>query len=102
MGKAGKRVNPKVTCQTNRNFKKRYMWELLRQIDKLPPPWKANKVVRRFRKKKMIVILDATGFRVKTSSGWYDIRIKRMRRKQLALKVLAYNIKQIMSHIPNV
>ena len=30
----------------------------------------------------MIVILDATGFRVKTSSSWYDIRSKRMYRRK--------------------
>lgn len=154
MVKAKKRMNPKVTCRTNRKFKKRYMGELLRVIDKLPPPWKINKAgrpphdpnvvavlcaymvafqltyngieselwliggtimehfdidklpghsvvhrgmmrlpmkyirrlnkraVRRFRRKKMIVILDATGFRVKTSSGWHDIRIKRMNKRK--------------------
>jgi hypothetical protein len=38
MGKAKKRVNPKVTSRTSRNFKKRYAEELLRAIDKLPPP----------------------------------------------------------------
>jgi hypothetical protein len=154
MGKAKKRVNPKVTSRTNRNFKKRYTEELLRAIDKLPPPWtvintgrpphepkvvavlcayivtfqltyngiesellligdtimehfginklpghsvihrgmmrlpmkyirRLNKrVVKRFRRKKMMVILDATGFRVKTSSGWYDIRMKRINNRK--------------------
>ena len=42
MVKAKKRVNPKVTCRTNRKFKKGYMGELLRVIDKLPPPWEIN------------------------------------------------------------
>lgn len=46
MVKAKKGVNPKVTCRTNRKFKKRYMGELLRVIDKLPPPWKINKAGR--------------------------------------------------------
>jgi hypothetical protein len=34
MGKEKKRVNPKVTCQMNRDFKRGYMVEILRQIDK--------------------------------------------------------------------
>jgi hypothetical protein len=37
-----------------------------------------KRVVWHFKKKRMIVILDASGFRVKTSSGWYGISMKRM------------------------
>ncbi len=36
-----------------------------------------NLVVMRFVKKGMTVVADSTGFRLKTSSAWYDIRIGR-------------------------
>lgn len=36
-----------------------------------------NKLTARFRRKGMAVAVDATGVKLRTSSGWYDIRIKR-------------------------
>lgn len=36
-----------------------------------------NKMTARFRRKGMSVAVDATGMKLRTSSGWYDIRIKR-------------------------
>jgi hypothetical protein len=59
MGKAKKRVNPKVTCRTNRQFKKRYTEELLKVIDKLPPPWKVNKTGRPLHDPKVVAVLCA-------------------------------------------
>jgi transposase len=41
-----------------------------------------RKVTRRFMKKRLIAIVDASGFRVKTSSGWYDLRIKRKNKRK--------------------
>lgn len=43
--------------------------EYVRRFNKL--------VVRRFLRNGMTVVVDSTGFRLKTSSAWYDIRIKR-------------------------
>jgi len=148
MGKAKKRVNPKVTYRANQHLKEWTLQQAMKFANKLPLPWKwsgigrppehdarivavlclwmtacnytydelaeelrrdyvkkilgvkslpsrstvhrgmlklsqkyvrkFNKlVVQRFIKKRMTVITDATGIRMLTSSGWYDIRIKR-------------------------
>jgi len=158
MGKARKRVNPKVTCRVDRNLKELTLKEAKKFVGKLPPPWtqkvrgrppkydarlyavlclamvalnltydsmagemrgphlkqllgvkrlpsrsalaramrllpqryvrRFNKVVvGRFLKRKITVIVDATGIRLVTSSAWYDIRIgrKNMRRDNVKL-----------------
>ena len=41
-----------------------------------------KKVTARLRRKRTTVIVDSTGFRVKTSSTWYDIRVKRKNRRR--------------------
>jgi hypothetical protein len=41
-----------------------------------------KKVVARLRRKGMVIIVDSTGFRVKTSSAWYDIRLKRENKRR--------------------
>lgn len=41
-----------------------------------------NYIVRRFLKKGFTIIVDSTGFRLKTSSAWYDIRIRRKNEKK--------------------
>lgn len=41
-----------------------------------------NYIVRRFLKRGFTIVVDSTGFRLKTSSAWYDIRIKRKNMKK--------------------
>lgn len=41
-----------------------------------------NYIVRRFLKKGFTIVVDSTGFRLKTSSAWYDIRINRKNQKR--------------------
>jgi len=41
-----------------------------------------KKATAYLRRKRTTVIVDATGFRVKTSSTWYDIRVKRKNRRR--------------------
>lgn len=55
---------------------------------------KFNKLlVRKFVNKGMVVAVDATGIRLKTSSSWYDIRIgRRNRRRDNAKLHIAVNI----------
>ena len=55
---------------------------------------KFNKLlVRKFVNKGMVVAVDATGIRLKTSSSWYDIRIGRRNRRRDNMKLhIAVNI----------
>lgn len=51
-----------------------------RGMQKLSRRWEKRfnrKVLARLKRKFLVVIVDSTGFRMKTSSSWYDIRIKR-------------------------
>ena len=41
-----------------------------------------KKVTARLRRKGMVLVVDSTGFRVKTGSTWYDIRIKRENKRR--------------------
>lgn len=41
-----------------------------------------NIVVGRFLRRGMTVVVDSTGFRLKTSSAWYDVRIKRKNQRK--------------------
>jgi transposase len=46
-----------------------------------------KKLTCRFRRRGMVLIVDSTGFRLKTSSHWYDIRIKRRNRRRDCMKL---------------
>lgn len=158
MGKAKKRVNPKVTSRVDRNLKELTVKTAVKYTRLIPPPWEPNrrgrpqefetrilavlclfmvamnltydgmaaemrdpylmrlleverlpsrsslhrytqklsqKYVRRFNKrlvgkflhKGLIVIVDSTGIRLKTSSSWYDIRIGRKNSKKDNIKL---------------
>lgn len=41
-----------------------------------------KRITRRFRRKSIVVIVDSTGFRLTTSSAWYDIRIGRKNKRK--------------------
>ena len=158
MGKAKKRVNPKVTSRVDRNLKELTVKTAVKYTRLLPPPWEPNrrgrpqefntqtivvlclfmvamnltydgmaaemrnpylmellqakrlpsrsslqrymsklsqKYVRRFNKRLIgkflrngvIVIVDSTGIRLKTSSSWYDIRIGRKNQRRDNVKL---------------
>jgi len=46
-----------------------------------------NRVIRSLRRKGMNIAVDSTGFRVRNSSLWYDIRIKRKNTKRDCIKL---------------
>lgn len=47
MGCAKKRINPKIVNHVNRNFVTLFTKRVIKTVNKLPPPWKSNKLGRR-------------------------------------------------------
>ena len=68
-----------------------------------------EELTRKFRMKRLVVIVDSSGFRLRTSSAWYDIRIGRQNLRRdneklhiacdpLSGLILSYSITQWKAH----
>ena len=67
MGKPKKRVSPRVANQVNRDFERLILLSIIGAV-----------VTFQMRRRGMDIAVDSSGFSLKTSSKWFDIRIKRI------------------------